>query len=622
MPILYRTNLAELIRARALQTPQQVLFTAEGDTGRTRDWTAREIYARAKLLSDALFENGYTSANRVGLLALSSPEWVLVDSALLLSGIPSVPLYPTASPSELTYILRQVNAPIVFASNRLAEERILPIWKDLPNLREIVLIDVLDAPSAAITPPSGGRIITLGDFVLREHPNHDELEAHPEVKIVPQTLATVVYTSGTAGPPKGVLLSHANLTSALNDAIQAVSPHLESENERMVTTLPFAHIFGRIESYSAFCIGATLYFPKDESGFKRALFSFRPTILFGVPRIFEKILLSFESEWVTLKSHLPNMLPEEWSGRWKLARKFLPKAIESIQKSVVSSVTATLEPVAKSASFRRFLGGKIKFLISGGAPLKADLIREFSQLETPLLQGYGLTETAGPVTLSLPTDLAGLSMSSAYGSVGAPLHEVNLKVSDEGEIWVSSPKVFETYLEKPAETEAALVIDREGMRWFKTGDLGYLDQDRRLFVTGRKSDLIVTSTGKKVAPEKIESLVQGHPHFEQLIVVGEGRPYLSALITLKKESVHHFASENLILFSGYHELLRHPKVTSWIQREVDTLNQGLASFETVRKFILLSDSLSPETGELTASHKLRRRWVEERFRREIESLYS
>jgi long-chain acyl-CoA synthetase len=421
----------------------------------------------------------------------------------------------------------------------------------------------------------------------------------------PSDVFTIAYTTGTTGDPKGVPLTHENLMSVIEDCLKRMEKRIRSEREVMLAFLPFSHVLGRVQSMIFYVVGGTCAFSENPEKLRDDLIEVRPTLLFAVPRIFEKAY---------------NQIMAAVAEENIVSRKLFEQALsvgrayhEAFWSRKTPSLKLTAQYfMAKTTVFKHIterFGGRLRYAICGGAPLSQELGEFFEIAGIRILEGYGLTETCAPVTLNDPD-------RPRFGTVGKPLDDVSIRIAEDGEILLQSKKIFHGYLNDPEETARAL---HGG--WFHTGDIGFIDHDGYLHITDRKKDIIITSTGKNIAPQKIETLAKANKPIHEIVVYGDRRSYLTALVTLDQASVIEYANTHHILFSDYNGLIKNPKIITWVQKTLDEVNRKLASHERIRKFMILSHDFTIEGGELTSSLKIRRNVIYQRYRDEIGTLY-
>ena len=604
--------------AKAPETIAQLPFFASGRypksdlLGRCRDGriepiSGRDLVERVRDLSLGLSAIGMTRGDRVALLSESRPEWLLVDFAILAAGAVTTPVYPTLSTDQTAFILRDSGATIAVASNETQFAKLLAIAPQLPSLRAIV---VIDAPEASTLPRVGDiEPLTLADVASRGHRRILDgwgvgREFHDEAKKVrPSDLATIIYTSGTTGEPKGVMLTHANLVANLVGVNQVLD--LRSDDTAL-SFLPLCHAFERTVAYIYLACGVSIIFAESVDTIARDLKLVRPTVMTGVPRVFEKLHAR-----VLEAGRQPGGVKRlifDWAVSVAAERgRVLPEG------GPASFALSTKSKLAERLVFQRIrdgLGGRFRFVVSGSAALRPDIGRFFYGVGLPILEGYGLTETA-PVLCVTPLE------AIRFGTVGPPLPNVELRIADDGEILARGPNVMTGYLNRPAQTAEAI---RDG--WLHTGDVGAFDDAGYLRITDRKKELIVTSGGKKIAPQPIETALRAAGLVAEAVVVGETRHFVCVLIVPDFQQLgQRIGMTRPADESAARVLIDRPDVQSLYAQVVAGVNQGLAQFERIKKFALLTREFTVESGELTPTLKVRRKVVERTCREAIERLY-
>jgi len=604
--------------AKAPETIAQLPFFASGRypksdlLGRCRDGriepiSGRDLVERVRDLSLGLSAIGLTRGDRVALLSESRPEWLLVDFAILTAGAVTTPVYPTLSTDQTAFILRDSGATIAVASNETQFAKLLAIAPQLPSLRAIV---VIDAPEASTLPRAGDiEPLTLADVASRGHRRILDgwgvgREFHDEAKKVrPSDLATIIYTSGTTGEPKGVMLTHANLVANLVGVNQVLD--LRSDDTAL-SFLPLCHAFERTVAYIYLACGVSIIFAESVDTIARDLKLVRPTVMTGVPRVFEKLHAR-----VLEAGRQPGGVKRlifDWAVSVAAERgRVLPEG------GPVSFTLSMKSRFAERLVFERIrdgLGGRLRFVVSGSAALRPDIGRFFYGVGLPILEGYGLTETA-PVLCVTPLE------AIRFGTVGPPLPNVELRIADDGEILARGPNLMAGYLDRSAQTAEAI---RDG--WLHTGDVGAFDDAGYLRITDRKKELIVTSGGKKIAPQPIETALRAAGLVAEAVVVGETRHFVCALIVPDFQQLgQRIGMTRPEDEAATRALLDRPDVQSLYAQVVAGVNQGLAQFERIKKFALLTREFTVESGELTPTLKVRRKVVERTCREAIERLY-
>jgi long-chain acyl-CoA synthetase len=580
-------------------------------------WT--ELGSKVEAVAAGLSGLGLVPGDRVGILSTTRVEWTLVDYGVLSLGAVTVPIYHSSTAGQVGYVLRDSGARVVVVEDTVQLGKVLKHREELPELEHIVLLEIMDLRDV----PSG----VLLDELLRDGRRalrvDEALVARARAAVQASDLATIVYSSGTTGMPKGVRLTHRNIlaaASALDGVLQV------DEDDTTILCLPLSHIYGRIAQYCALTHGFCMAYARRVDLLAEVLLEVRPSFFFGVPRLYERLYL----EVVRGYREMPPLL----RGLVKLgvdsAREDLepPQAAEAASGGGIGRLVNQIRGfdlgrtladgaggvAAQKAVFeplREALGGRVRFCVSGGAPLNSDIAAFFRLAGIEILEGYGLTETAGPATVNLRGD-------NRLGTVGPPLPGIAVRIAPDGEILIRGDTVFEGYHNQPDET--AISIDEEG--WFATGDVGEFDEAGHLVITDRKKDIIVTSGGKNVAPQQIEASLRLSPYIADAVVFGDNRPYVVALVTLDPVEVHRFADELGLASDDWSGLLRDVRLQKLVAAEIARCNERLAYFEAVRHYKVLQRSLSIEGGELTPTLKVRRRALAERYRPLIDSLYA
>jgi len=519
---------------------------------------------------------GISHGDRIALLSNTRYEWTIADMAVLSIGGVTVPIYPSSTSEQASYILKNSGAKAVFVEDGVQLDKILKIKKALPALRKVVVFSGADLPAL----PALKDVFHLTDLLKMEkfgESTGEEKWLEGIRAIRTAQMATIVYTSGTTGPPKGVMLTHRNFMSEIQSLMKSFDL-----NERIVGLffLPLAHIFGRTMQFWQLAAGFVHAYGQLDSVMDD-LRVIRPHGFVSVPRIFEKIHEKILSQW--------------HEASW-------------LKQRVIS-----WGPFAHLIVFpriRALFGGRARFAISGGAPLSKEVAEFFHAAGVLILEGYGLTETTAGIYINTEKNYR-------FGTVGKALPRVKLKLARDGEILVKGPSVFVGYYGDPKATRQAFT--RDG--WFKTGDIGKIDRDGYLKITDRKKDLIITSAGKNIAPQNIEKLLMTIPYISHAMVSGDGRNFLTALVTLNQDAVQGYARRRNIHINGYRKLAKHPEIYRLVRQAVEEKNRQLASFETIKKFVILENDFSPSTGELTPTLKLKRKVVGEKYKDLIDQLY-
>ncbi|MCM2279672.1 MAG: long-chain fatty acid--CoA ligase [Oligoflexia bacterium] len=595
MTLILRKTITQCFLERARSCPDLVGFRHKVGA-EWKDTTFGRFFAECRELSFGLMSLGVEPGDKVALISGTRFEWPLCDLAILGARGVTVPIYPSLTSEEIIQILEHSEATVAILEDAAQLRKLATRPKCLEKL---VVIDPTSLPGDTFTLRS---LAQAGRNHEARDPNRFERNLQ---EAAPEELFTICYTSGTTGDPKGVMLAHDSLMSVLEDCAQVLGDQIRPEQEITLSFLPYAHILGRVESMAVHVFGWRHCFAESMDRIPTNLHEIRPTLIFTVPRVFEK---AFERVTATV-AQSPPIVRKLFDWSLKAGRNYYGAVSKGIRPSLKDLAQYRLAHRVIFERVREGFGGRLRVAICGGAPLSRDIGEFFQIAGIPILEGYGLTETCAPVTLNAIEDLR-------FGTVGRPLPEVSLRIAEDGEILVKSRKLFKGYFKAPQDTEQAL---RSG--WFHSGDIGSIDKDGFLRITDRKKDLIVTSNGKNIAPQKIENLAASHKLIQHFVVQGDRRNYLTALVTLNQEEVIRFANENHILFSEYGELIKNSKILGLIERIVTELNQRLPQFETIKRFIILPNEFTVENGELTPSLKVRRKVIAERYRDQIDSMY-
>ncbi len=584
-------NLAALlVNSAALYPEKKALYFKEN--GRYRALTWKETAARVDSVAAFLFSQGVRAGDRVGLISENRPEWFIVDFAALSLGAVTVPIYTSLTASEIQYVLADSSCCWVALSSTALFEKVAVAQKKLPALVGLIVFD------SAVLASRSEVSVAMHSFqeVVKTTPT--ERLALPKT-IGHEDLASIIYTSGTTGTPKGVMLTHGNF---IQNSLMAEEAFKMDESELLVSFLPLCHVFERTcGHYLMTLIGASIAYAENMDTVPRDIREIRPSFLLGVPRFYEKVqsrVMDAVQKAGPLKKGLFTWA-RELGRKKRLGEK-------------IGLMNTLLYPVADRLVYKKFrdgLGGRLRFGVSGGAPLVKEIAEFFCDLGIVIYEGYGLTETAPVITANHEGKLR-------FGSVGVPFSGVEVRIAEDGEILTRSACVMKGYFNRPAETAQAL----EG-GWFHTGDLGRFDADGFLFITGRKKELIVTSGGKKVSPQPIEERFEQDPYILRCVLFGEGKKFLTALLVPHKEALETYAETEKIAHEDYASLLNLKKVHDFMDLRVQAAQKDLASYERIKYFTLLEHDFSQASGELTPTLKVKRDVVLTRYKDRLLPFY-
>jgi long-chain acyl-CoA synthetase len=566
--------------------------------GAWQDLSFETLVSRVHAVSVGLQSLSLAPGDRVALISENRPEWAIVDYACLTARLTDVPIYPTLTPSQTAYILRDAGAKVVIVSSQAHLEKILSVRHETPALEQIVLFDgSSDAPGVSTLASVEARGRELAGS--RDDWQHDASE------VTPDDLATLIYTSGTTGEPKGVMLSHGNITSNVVAALEVfdIGP-----GDSCLSFLPLCHMFERmVGHYSMLQGGAVINYASSIDAMAQELQEVHPTILASVPRIYEKVhaaILAKGASGGPLSRAIFN-----WSR--DVGDERLTARLSGRTASLGNQLAFPMADALVFRKVRQRLGGSIRFMISGSAPLNIDICRFFLAAGLTLYEGYGLTETSPVIT-------ANSSLMLKPGTVGRPLPGIEVRIAADGEILTRGPNVMKGYYHKPEATAEA--IDRDG--WFSTGDIGTIDDDGCLRITDRKKDLIKTAGGKYVAPQPIEAMLQANRYFANAVLLGDRRPFPIMLLVPNMPVLTKWLAQEGIPAVDAGQLLANPRVRDKLEREARKSLRDVAQFETPKKFLLLPHDFTIESGELTPTLKVKRKVVEANYAAQIEALYA
>ena len=586
VPAATAGNLTNLIAERAWFEPERVIMSRPLGEG-WQPVTAREAEEEIRAVAKGLIASGVQIGDRVAIMARTRYEWTILDFATWFAGGVVVPVYDTSSAEQIDWILNDSHSVAIIV--------------ETPALAELV---------KTVQPAHTRNMWTMTDdvlTVLREAGKHigdDEIDRRRNA-LVPSSLATLIYTSGTTGKPKGVQLTHGNFLAECGNVVQGASELFLKPGGSTLLFLPIAHVFGRMVEIGAIASGLHMAHCSDPVGrLPMDLASFKPTFVLAVPRIFEKIYNGAEAK-------------AEAAGKGDIFRKAAGVAIaysEALDKKKVSPILKLKHGLFDKlvySKIRAGMGGRVEAAISGGAPLGVRLGHFYRGAGVTVLEGYGLTETTAGATLNLIG-------AHRVGSVGKPIPGTSIKIAEDGEVLIRGPIVMQGYWQN--EDANAEVFDAD--RWFKTGDLGKLDDEGFLYIVGRKKELIVTAGGKNVAPAVLEDRLRAHPLVSQCIVVGDNQPFIAALVTIDADALKAWVANNKKDGASINELINDPVVIAVVQTAVDEANKAVSKAESIRKFTILPVDFTIAGGHLTAKLSVKRHVVAKEFAQEIDALFT
>jgi len=587
-------RLFDIVAGRAAEEPNATMLAAK-ENGEWVTYSSGQVWDTARKLAGGLLSLGIANEDadplkleKVSIISPNNPQWIITDIGVQLAGAVLTPIYPTISPHELVFILNEAGVRILFLASADLYERFKETYSQVPTLQHIFCF--AEVPG-----------VRNWKELIDQNKYADEKVA---ARILPQTLATIIYTSGTTGNPKGVMLSHHNVVSNIIDSMPAFT--FAVKGEKALSFLPLNHIFERMVTYIYLNAGVAIYYAESMDTIGANLKEVKPMVFTTVPRLLEKVYERIMTTGLELKGikralffwaldlgkRYDNATPMGWWYNLQLA----------IANMLIFN------------KWREALGGNVKAIVSGSAPCQVRLIRIFSAAKVVIMEGYGLTETSPVVTVNRFE-----SADRRAGTVGPLIPHEQVQIAEDGEILVKGENVMMGYYNKPEATAEAI---KDG--WFHTGDIGTWEEGRFLKITDRKKEIFKTSGGKYVAPSAIENKMKESPYIEQMMVIGDGRKFVSALIVPNFTQIRKYLADNqpqLTLPASNRELVRSPEVVAQIQSQIDKYNPLFSHPEQVKKITLLPDEWTIDTGELTPSLKAKRKVIEQKFSAAIEAMY-
>ncbi len=563
----------------------------------------KEYYECARAAGLGLYALGVRKEDRISILSENRLEWIYSDMGSLGIGACVIPIYTTLIDEEVSYIIGNSDAKVIIVENKMQLAKALHAKKENSCLQKIVVMEEKDCPAG------GSDVIRFAELINLGRKKHDEdtgLFEKLADAVNPDDLATLVYTSGTTGVPKGAIISHKNIMSVC-EQLHSVKPQYANDTDQTVPFLPLSHVFERIAGhFYGMYVGITSSYAQSIDTLLADFAEKRPTMILAVPRVCEKVYQKIIAQ--VQESSKFKQAVFKWGQK---VGSQISKRREN-KKSIPLGLRLKFK-IAYSMIFKKLrekLGGRVTWMTASGAPTAEEIIRFFNAAGITVIQGYGMTECTAPATMQTLDNYR-------IGTAGPPLPGMQIKIADDGEILVKGDNVIKGYWKMPNETHEAFTPDG----FFMSGDIGVFDDEGNLLITDRKKDLIITSGGKNVAPQKIENLFKGDPLFTQFIVVGDQRKYLTALCNINMEQAVKIAAEKNIAYGATEELFKNEAFLGIVQKHFDECNKHLARYETIKKFTIIDKDFSQEGGELTPSLKVKRKVVQQKYKDIIDSMY-
>ena len=557
--------------------------------------STQEFAEKVRHFSLGLRELGLGAGDKMVIISENRPEWVISDVANLCLGGITVPLYTTLVPSQIKYIIDDSDAKIILCSQPDLWEKVWAIKAELTKVTHYISFD----------PGSPEGTLSFEDVIqkgMQAEKNNPELFEKGALEVKPSDIASIIYTSGTTGLPKGVMLMHSNFVSN----VVTCAPLLPfSDKDTSMSLLPLSHVFERMVEFVYLYKGCTIGFAEGFDTVPQNLLEIRPHVMALAPRILEKFYARVMDN-VLASSGLKRKI---FYWALKVGRKYSQRRLNNQPISGFLNFKRNLASKLVYSKIIARTGGRVRFFVSGSAPLSKDIAEFFYAMGLVVLEGYGLTETSPVVSVNTFDKLR-------FGSVGPPIPGVEVKIADDGEILTKGPHVMKAYYKREEATQE--VFDGD---WFRTGDIGHIDEDGFLVITDRKKDIIVTSGGKNVAPQPIENILKTNPYIDNVVVIGDKRKFISALVIPNFEKLEEYAKSNNIAFETMSDLVKDERIQSFIEAEIDRSTPNLASYEKIKKISLMDKDFELEKGEITPTLKVKRNIIEERYNNVIDSMY-
>ncbi|WP_299758963.1 long-chain fatty acid--CoA ligase [uncultured Pontibacter sp.] len=582
------TRTFDLLPYQLQNYPQPDCLAAKVN-GSWQKYTTSDVQEYANKVSLGLLKLGIGKEDKVAIISFNRPEWVLVDFGIQQIGAISVPMYPTITEEDYRYIFNDAEVKAIFVADASLYNKVVAATEGMEGIKEIYTFDDIHGAK------NWSEVLKMGE-------SGDVAQLEPlKAAVKPDDTLTIIYTSGTTGNPKGVMLTHNNLMSNVRGA----GPYVPvNHTHRALSFLPLCHVFERMLLYLYFRFGVSIYYAESIEKVADNLKEVKPHLFTTVPRLLEKVY----DKIVATGMELTGVKRKLFFWALELGLKYDPqvdhgwwynKQLDLANKIIFSK-------------WREALGGNVKVIVSGGAALQPRLARVFWSANIRIMEGYGLTETSPVIAVNRYEP-----ENNMIGTVGMAIDEVEIKIAEDGEILTRGPHVMKGYYKKPDLT--AEVIDQDN--WFHTGDIGEMIQDKYLKITDRKKEMFKTSGGKYVAPQPIENKLKESVVIEQVMIVGDGRKYAAALIVPAFLGLQDWANHKGLKYTSDEEMIKHPEVIEKFKREIEKANEGLAQYETIKKFALIPNLWTVETGELTPTLKVKRKIITQNYRDVIEGMY-
>ena len=556
-----------------------------------------EEYGRlVKQIGLGLKSYGIKKGDKISILSQTRMEWVACDMGIIAIGGITAPIYHSNTAEQIQYIAEHSEAKLIFLEDQEQLDKVIKVWDRLPSVTKIIVFD-------AYAPKDMTNVISFKEFI--ENVIDDDSFEKCIEKSYPSDVISFIYTSGTTGNPKAGVITNANVISSIKHLPKILDI---SQKDLTIAYLPLAHIAERLLGHFLKLVcGNQTAFAESIEDMPNNVRQVGPSIMFGTPRVFEKFYAKIatgiaDATWFQKKIYYWAIDIGKETSKSKGSDSFFLKIKEFMAKYLIYN------------KIKKIFGGRIRYMVSGAAPISPDIVHFFNWMSITILEGYGMTETTGIISINTPNAIK-------IGSVGKPYPNTQVRIEKDGEICVKAPQNIHKYFNEKEASDRLLEPDNDGKFWLHTGDVGYIDDEGYLFITDRKKDILITAGGKNVAPQYIENLLKTIPYVSQSMVYGDARPYLTALITLDEDEITKFARDNKILYQDLSGLSKKREVFDLLKNKIQLMNENLPSYETIKKFKILEEDFDQDKDELTPTFKVKRKVVIDNYKVLLDSMY-
>ena len=561
-----------------------------------QEQTWEEYGQLVKQIGLGLKSYGINKGDKISILSQTRMEWVACDMGIIAIGGITAPIYHSNTAEQIQYIAEHSEAKLIFLEDQEQLDKVIKVWDRLPSVTKIIVFD-------AYAPKNMTNVISFKEFI--ENVNDDDSFEKCIEKSYPSDVISFIYTSGTTGNPKAGVITNANVISSIKHLPKILDI---SQKDLTIAYLPLAHIAERLLGHFLKLVcGNQTAFAESIEDMPNNVRQVGPSIMFGTPRVFEKFYAKIatgiaDATWFQKKIYYWAIDIGKETSKSKGSDSFFLKIKEFMAKYLIYN------------KIKKIFGGRIRYMVSGAAPISPDIVHFFNWMSITILEGYGMTETTGIISINTPNAIK-------IGSVGKPYPNTQVRIEKDGEICVKAPQNIHKYFNEKEASDRLLEPDNDGKFWLHTGDVGYIDDEGYLFITDRKKDILITAGGKNVAPQYIENLLKTIPYVSQSMVYGDAKPYLTALITLDEDEITKFARDNKILYQDLSGLSKKREVFDLLKNKIQLMNENLPSYETIKKFKILEEDFDQDKDELTPTFKVKRKVVIDNYKVLLDSMY-